>query len=211
MDQGRNEVRVMTVHGAKGLEAEIVFMPDTCATPGGAHDPALLELPLPNDGPKLLLWPVRKKDEDDVSAIAREGHRRVQADEYRRLLYVAMTRARDRLYVAGYRGVNPPPPDCWYELVCEALLPEARQALHADGGTVWRIEGRQQRKPESETEAAGEPPRGCFRTGRDAPPSPSRGLRGRSPRRVCRPRAWPSPRRCRRDPAMRHAASSAAA
>src|SRR5690606_14101184 len=35
MDQGRDEVRVMTVHGAKGLEADIVFMPDTCAAPGG--------------------------------------------------------------------------------------------------------------------------------------------------------------------------------
>ena len=146
MDQGRDEVRVMTVHGAKGLEAEIVFMPDTCAAPGGSHDPALLELPLPNDGPRLLLWPVRKKDEDEVSAIAREGHRRIQAEEYRRLLYVAMTRARDRLYVAGYRGANPPPPDCWYELVCEALLPEAEEARHADGETVWRIEGRQTRK-----------------------------------------------------------------
>ncbi|MBX3493878.1 MAG: double-strand break repair helicase AddA [Parvibaculum sp.] len=157
MDQGRDEVRVMTVHGAKGLEAEIVFMPDTCAAPGGAHDPALLELPLPNDGPKLLLWPVRKKDEDEVSAIAREGHRRVQAEEYRRLLYVAMTRARDRLYVAGYRGINPPPSDCWYELVCEALLSEAQEAVHADGGPVWRIEGKQQRKPEPETEAAGVP------------------------------------------------------
>lgn len=155
MDQGRDEVRVMTVHGAKGLEAEIVFMPDTCAVPGGSHDPALLELPLPNDGPKLLLWPVRKKDEDDVSAIARDGHRRIQAEEYRRLLYVAMTRARDRLYVAGYRGVNPPPPDCWYELVCEALLPEAKEAVHADGRPVWRIEGKQKRKPEPVREMAG--------------------------------------------------------
>jgi ATP-dependent helicase/nuclease subunit A len=44
MDKGRNEVRIMTVHGAKGLEAEVVFMPDTCAAPGVHHDPALLEL-----------------------------------------------------------------------------------------------------------------------------------------------------------------------
>ena len=32
MEQGRDEVRVMTVHGAKGLEAPIVFLPDTCST-----------------------------------------------------------------------------------------------------------------------------------------------------------------------------------
>ncbi len=179
MDQGRDEVRVMTVHGAKGLEAEIVFMPDTCAVPGGSHDPALLELPLPNDGPKLLLWPVRKKDEDEVSAIAREGHRRIQAEEYRRLLYVAMTRARDRLYVAGYRGINPPPPDCWYELACEALLPEAKAAAHADGGPVWRIEGKQKRKPEPEMAATPSlPPERPDWTRRDAgaEPRPSRPL-----------------------------------
>ncbi len=111
MDQGRDEVRVMTVHGAKGLEADIVFMPDTCAAPGGAHDPALLSLPpLGEDGPELLLWPVRKKDEDALSAEARERLRILRAAEYRRLLYVAMTRARDRLYIAGYRGSIRLPP-----------------------------------------------------------------------------------------------------
>ena len=150
MDQGRNEVRVMTVHGAKGLEADIVFMPDTCAAPGGSHDPALLSLPsLGEDGPKLLLWPVRKKDEDEVSAAARERLRELQAAEYRRLLYVAMTRARDRLYVAGYRGINPPSPDCWYEMICEALIPQSQEAVLDDGRRVWRIEGKQRRKPDA--------------------------------------------------------------
>ena len=160
MDQGRNEVRVMTVHGAKGLEADIVFMPDTCAAPGGAHDPALLSLPsLGEDGPKLLLWPVRKKDEDEVSAAARERLRELQAAEYRRLLYVAMTRARDRLYVAGYRGINPPSPDCWYEMICEALIPQSEEIALDDGRRVWRIEGKQRRKPDvAKVEARAEAP-----------------------------------------------------
>ena len=150
MDQGRNEVRVMTVHGAKGLEADIVFMPDTCAAPGGAHDPALLSLPsLGEDGPKLLLWPVRKKDEDEVSAAAREHLRELQAAEYRRLLYVAMTRARDRLYVAGYRGINPSSPDCWYEMICEALIPHSEEVALDGGRRLWRIEGKQWRKPDA--------------------------------------------------------------
>ncbi|MEN6542152.1 double-strand break repair helicase AddA [Parvibaculum sp.] len=145
MEQGRDEVRVMTVHGAKGLEAEIVFMPDTCSLPGARHDPALLALPT---DPQLLLWPVRKKDEDGLSAIAREAHRKAQADEYRRLLYVAMTRARDRLYVCGYRGAAEPAPDCWYNLITAALMPEAQEIELADGRKVWRIEGEQQREPE---------------------------------------------------------------
>ncbi|MBX3505423.1 MAG: double-strand break repair helicase AddA [Parvibaculum sp.] len=159
MDRGRNEVRVMTVHGAKGLEAEIVFMPDTCAAPGGAHDPALLALPpLEEDGPKLLLWPVRKKDEDELSAAVRERLREMQAAEYRRLLYVAMTRARDRLYVAGYRGYNPPSPECWYEMICEALVPQAQEIALEDGRRLWRIEGRQQRTVEAPpTDAQAEP------------------------------------------------------
>ena len=42
MEQGRNEARVMTVHGAKGLEANIVFLPDTCSAPDGRTDPRLL-------------------------------------------------------------------------------------------------------------------------------------------------------------------------
>ncbi|KAB7742696.1 double-strand break repair helicase AddA [Parvibaculum sedimenti] len=151
MEQGRDEVRVMTVHGAKGLEAEIVFMPDTCALPNAQHDPALLALPTE---PQLLLWPVRKKDEDELSALAREAHRKAQAEEYRRLLYVAMTRARDRLYVCGYRGEAEPSPECWYNLIAAALKPDAQEIELADGRTVWRIEGEQRREPESAAHVA---------------------------------------------------------
>ena len=145
MDQGRDEVRVMTVHGAKGLEAEIVFMPDTCSMPGGQHDPALIELPTE---PKLLLWPVRKGDEDEVTGGARERWREEQEKEYRRLLYVAMTRARDRLYICGYRGLREPPEGCWYNLASAALLPGAVEIEEEEGRTIWRIEGEQQREPE---------------------------------------------------------------
>ena len=75
-------------------------------------------------------------------------------EEYRRLLYVAMTRAADRLVVAGSRGENRIPPGCWYELVEKALKPEAIEEAAVDGdGTVWRW-----RKPaEDETASAPEP------------------------------------------------------
>lgn len=176
MEQGRDEVRVMTVHGAKGLEAEIVFMPDTCALPNARHDPALLELPTE---PKLLLWPVRKKDEDTLSAIAREAHRKAQAEEYRRLLYVAMTRARDRLYVCGYRGEDEPGAECWYNLIAAALKPEATEVLLADGKKIWRIEGVQQQTPKPEAAAAGvalSPLPDWARAKAPLEPSPSRPL-----------------------------------
>ena len=175
MDQGRDEVRVMTVHGAKGLEAEIVFMPDTCAAPGGAHDPALIAMPpLEKDGPELLLWPVRKKEEDDVTAAARQFRRDLQAAEYRRLLYVAMTRARDRLYIAGYRGVNPPPEECWYELARKALLPDAKEVKTSDGRVVWRIEGEQRREVEAEEVSSDvAPPALPVWVSKDAPEEPA--------------------------------------
>ena len=176
MDQGRDEVRVMTVHGAKGLEAEIVFMPDTCSMPGGQHDPALIELPTE---PKLLLWPVRKGDEDEVTGGARERWREEQEKEYRRLLYVAMTRARDRLYICGYRGLREPPAGCWYNLASAALLPDATEIEEKEGHVVWRIEGEQRRAPEpehvAEREEHGEPGAWAFEP---APrePAPSRPL-----------------------------------
>ncbi len=140
MDKGRNEVRIMTVHGAKGLEAEIVFMPDTCAMPGGNHDPSFLKL---DSTPPLLVWPVSKDEEDGKTAAAREAYRVLQAEEYRRLLYVAMTRARDRLYVCGYRGVNEPKEDCWYNLIAAALKPLAVEIPQTDGRVIWRIDGEQ--------------------------------------------------------------------
>jgi len=110
----RNEVRVMTIHGSKGLEAPIVFLPDTLQVP--SQRPPLLWT---EDG--LLLWPPRAKFVEPVSgdAIEKAAHRRAQ--EYRRLLYVAMTRAQDRLYICGWHTKNKPPAGNWFDLVAGAL------------------------------------------------------------------------------------------
>ena len=97
MDQGRNEVRVMTVHGAKGLEAPIVFLPDTCSV-RGAGDAALL--PLGEGG--QLVWTLKGATGLEAVASARAARADANRHERNRLLYVAMTRARDRLYVAGF-------------------------------------------------------------------------------------------------------------
>ncbi len=119
-EQGRDEVRIMTVHGAKGLEAPVVFLPDTMRKPG-ARDPLVwLEEARPDIGvamPDGLLWPGRVSREDPVTRNARARARAAGDEEYRRLLYVAMTRAEDRLYVCGWQGRDKPPEDCWYALV----------------------------------------------------------------------------------------------
>ena len=70
---------------------------------------------------------------------ARDRMRREAEDEYRRLLYVAMTRASDRLIVCGADGDRKRPDGCWWNLVTSALLPLSSEEFAADGeGKVWR-------------------------------------------------------------------------
>ena len=119
-EQGRDEVRIMTVHGAKGLEAPVVFLPDTMRKPQAREPLVWLEEERPDGGAGAvegLLWPGRTSREDPLTRAARAQARAAQDEEYRRLLYVAMTRAEDRLYVCGWQGRDTPPEDCWYALV----------------------------------------------------------------------------------------------
>jgi ATP-dependent helicase/nuclease subunit A len=118
MEIARNEVRVMTVHGAKGLEAPIVILADTTTPPAGPRPPRLLGL-----AGGTMIWAGRSADDVPSVAAARNDARAEAENEYRRLLYVAMTRAADRLIVCGAEGRNKRPDGCWYDLVREALDP----------------------------------------------------------------------------------------
>ena len=139
MEAASDAVRVMTVHASKGLEAKIVFLPDTCGTPSGKHDPKLYALDgLGND--RLLAWSKNKDTDPTRLAAAREASRAAQEDEYRRLLYVAMTRAEERLYVAGFHGKNAPSQTCWYHMIQRALaasMSELPAPWNADA-SIWR-------------------------------------------------------------------------
>ncbi len=137
-EQERDEVRIMTVHGAKGLEAPVVFLPDTMRKPRGSDPLVWLEEEGEGGGRETvgLLWPGRAAREDPVSRAAR-ARARAEADaEHRRLLYVAMTRAEDRLYVCGWRGRQKAPADCWYELVQAGMrtLDRTEPLPMSDGG-----------------------------------------------------------------------------
>jgi len=142
MDIARDEVRVMTVHGAKGLEAPIVILADTVTPPKGPKEPRLLSTPAAHAAPGTphrIVWAGRKTDDVAPVAAARATAVRALEDEYRRLLYVAMTRAADRLVVAGARGVNRMPDGCWYQLIETALKRDAVEEPADDGdGTVLR-------------------------------------------------------------------------
>jgi ATP-dependent helicase/nuclease subunit A len=118
MEIARNEVRVMTVHGAKGLEAPIVILADTMTPPAGPRHPRLLTL-----GGAATIWAGRKADDSPAVAGARQDALAEAEHEYRRLLYVAMTRAADRLIVCGAEGERKRPDGCWYDLIRAPLEP----------------------------------------------------------------------------------------
>jgi ATP-dependent helicase/nuclease subunit A len=84
-----------------------------------------------------LIWVGRKADDVAPVATARALYQSDTEDEYRRLLYVAMTRAADRLIVCGAEGVRGRPPGCWYDLV-RGPLAESLVEEQDDGETVWR-------------------------------------------------------------------------
>jgi ATP-dependent helicase/nuclease subunit A len=111
----RDEVRILTVHGAKGLEAPIVFLPDTMQPP---KPPETL---LWTQSEELPLWRPRAEFTVPFYTSEREALRRRELQEYRRLLYVGLSRAQDRLYVCGWRTRDAPQQGCWHSL-CQAGL-----------------------------------------------------------------------------------------
>ena len=139
MDEGGGQVRIMTIHGSKGLQAPIVIMPDTILSGSAKKGGRLLwphktKLPVP-------LYSPRK---DDDPKVYKDVHNEAQAlddQEYYRLLYVAMTRAADRLYVAGYKGTKGAKDESWYYKIRQAMEhDDLCQTL--DDGTL-RIENKQ--------------------------------------------------------------------
>ncbi|MDG1287821.1 MAG: double-strand break repair helicase AddA [Rickettsiales bacterium] len=115
MEQSGDEVRVMTVHGSKGLQAPIVILPDTVGKPS-----AMEKLLWTDD--TALFAPDDAAQSHAILAL-KDHRKQAELREYRRLLYVAMTRAADELYVTGWLGANAKAPadDCWYAHIAQAM------------------------------------------------------------------------------------------
>ncbi|MEZ5960343.1 MAG: double-strand break repair helicase AddA [Hyphomonadaceae bacterium] len=112
-------IRVMTVHGAKGLEAPVVILPDSTGDVEDAPDNGLI---FDDDNGPFVSF--RKSDDDAEAAAARAAHEARMEGEHWRLLYVAMTRARDRLIVCGPQFGNSKAgeaPESWRLAVHAAL------------------------------------------------------------------------------------------
>ena len=110
-----NQVRVMTVHGAKGLQAPLVILPDTTALPPDVG--SILWADDPATGVTVPLWSPRREVRCKVIDDMRQAERRQDMEEHNRLLYVALTRAEDRLLVCGWQTKREPDATCWYRLV----------------------------------------------------------------------------------------------
>ena len=108
MEQGGGAVRVMTVHGAKGLEANIVILPDTAQVPDHGRRDSLLYTE------DCVFFGVPKALETRLVSSAKAAARQHEMREYRRLLYVAATRAREFLVVCGYETKKGIVPESWY-------------------------------------------------------------------------------------------------
>jgi ATP-dependent helicase/nuclease subunit A len=149
----RDEVRILTVHGAKGLEAPIVFLPDTMAVPD--HKVALVW-----SEDALPLWKPPGDHAASRYVAEKAAWRDRQMQEYRRLLYVGLTRAQDRLYIGGWQTRQAPQGACWYAL-CRSGLAGCAEPFDFDtraligkdegwSGEGLRLESRQTRRPEQE-------------------------------------------------------------
>jgi ATP-dependent helicase/nuclease subunit A len=152
-ESGPGAVRIMTVHGAKGLQAPLVILPDTTRLP--TEQSTLLWSD--TGGGAVPLWaPLKDFHCDHVERLRADAQAASMA-EYRRLLYVALTRAEDRLLICGAAPRKGGAADeCWYRLIERGFagLATERRAFDAWPGEQFRHACRQTADPDCPAAAA---------------------------------------------------------
>ena len=136
-DGGEARVRIMTVHGAKGLEAPVVFLADAAAAPRPRHSyRALVHWPPGSPRPQRFLLTAKRTRQDQRTRELLDDEARAQEREDANLLYVALTRARQLLVISASapgRGDDLG----WYGRVREALAPVSEP--RPDGSLVLEV------------------------------------------------------------------------
>ena len=143
-DSAGDRVRILTVHGAKGLQAPIVILPDTTGMP--KEDDALLWGQDPATGHAFPLWLPRKEFHSAATVRLREEARQRRLEEHNRLLYVALTRAEDRLIVCGAKPRQKLNDACWYSAVARGFA----RLVDTPEGDMARLSSPQTADPEPE-------------------------------------------------------------
>ena len=135
MDEDAGEIRVMTVHGSKGLEAPVVFLPDTMSVPTtGDLDSVLFDNGAdPFEPATGALWIASDENSPEIARQLKQDALAAAEEEYRRLLYVAMTRAKDRLYICGAAPARPSKKPSWHALAEAGIRPLATEVEEAIG------------------------------------------------------------------------------
>ncbi len=116
-------VRVMTAHGAKGLQAPLVILADATADPSAAPRSILKWAPEPGAAPIPVFRPRSSERGGPLDAVVSAAEQR-ELEEHWRLFYVAATRAEERLVIAGKLGTRSqgvPPENSWYAAADRAL------------------------------------------------------------------------------------------
>ncbi|ULB10889.1 double-strand break repair helicase AddA [Cereibacter azotoformans] len=131
MEAAGGRIRVMTVHGSKGLEAPIVILPDTADRKPREHD----EIFTLDCGARV--WKTPAPESPPQIAAAREARRARDAAENLRLLYVAMTRAQCWLIAAAAGKLESG--GAWHDLIRQGM--EAAGAERRADGTLLLVEG----------------------------------------------------------------------
>ncbi|KTE08240.1 double-strand break repair helicase AddA [Sphingopyxis sp. H115] len=128
--EGRSDVvRVMTVHGSKGLQAPIVILADATDDPQSKRMSFDLSL---RQWDKLPAFPLGRDERHGPVAEAHDAKQRAELEEHWRLLYVAMTRAEELLVVAGTRKSDELPANNWHSAI---------EAVMAGMGAEWQDAG----------------------------------------------------------------------
>ena len=127
-------LRVMTVHGSKGLEAPVVILPDC-----GVRSPRQNAPILPLDGGAGALWAAPAAEATPVQRALQDAARQRDAEERQRLLYVAMTRAESWLIVAA-AGETGSGAESWHALVRAGLEQAGAVTAGMPGGAGLRLE-----------------------------------------------------------------------
>ncbi len=181
LDEGAGRVRIMTVHGAKGLEAPIVFLADQRRRPQALSGLFWIDV----SDAQLPVWSPNKASDDPIAARARADAMQRQLEEENRLLYVALTRAEERLYLCGWRGLQTINEPSWHDHVREAAgkaqaktEPRPASLSGAEEGWEGEVVARQRRRGDRRSGSAADGAR------RDRPARLAR----RADSRICRTR-----------------------